>query len=65
LRQRTEKPLALEFVFRFTLASLEFRFRFQADVPDGDDDQMFVFTERLLKVPSVFRLPGPLFVGFW
>ena len=41
--QRTEKPFALSFVFRFTVELPEFKLRFQALPPDSLDDHRFVF----------------------
>ena len=58
MRQRTEKPFALEFVLRLTVALPELRFRFHALLPLEEDDQKLAFEERLLNVPVVLRLPA-------
>ena len=57
LRQRTEKPFAFELRLRFTPEDPELRLRFHALTPEEEDDQKFVFEDRLLNVPSVLRLP--------
>jgi len=53
-----EKPFALLLVLRLTVALPEFRFRFHADEPDSSDDQKLPLEPRLLKEPSVLRLPA-------
>ena len=57
-RHRTEKPLPLSFVLRLTVALPEFKFRFQALVLDSELDHKLAFDDRLLKDPSVLRLPA-------
>ena len=58
-RHRTEKPLPLSFVLRLTVALPEFKFRFQALVVlDSELDHKLAFDDRLLKDPSVLRLPA-------